>query len=155
MKVYIGSSSTYEIYTKLALLLQDVNSTATGSYILYTNKLFQASTRSTIHYCPGQVPMGAQLKHQNLSVRVATRRCFKWLDYPHTRAHPGWEVSCQGYRINLHHRFVEGQPDSGESCIMLQSRSVHSFVAKVFAVFRNIHRALQRQAVFAEHILYI
>ena len=39
---------------------------------------------------------------------------------PRVRAHHGCEVNCQGVP---HRRFVlcQGQPDSGESCIMLQS----------------------------------
>ena len=62
----------------------------------------------------------SQLKHQKLRVGGYTEKVLEWFNYPCARAHPGCEVNCQGV---LHRRFVcrRGQPDSGESCIVLQS----------------------------------
>ena len=54
----------------------------------------------------------------------------KWFDYPRTRAHPGCEVSCHGTCIISSSTIRRGQPDSGESCIVLQSRLTRSLVDK-------------------------
>ena len=35
-----------------------------------------------------------------------TEKVLEWFDYLRASAHPGCEVSCQGYRIGLHRRFV-------------------------------------------------
>ena len=62
-----------------------------------------------------------------------TENSLKWFDYPHARAHPGWAVSCHGTEWTcIVGSSVSrwGQPDSGESCIVLQSRPSRSFVAK-------------------------
>ena len=61
-----------------------------------------------------------QLKCQKLRVGGYTEKVLEWFKYPHTRAHPGCEVNCQGVP---HCRFVlrRGQPNSGEGCIVLQS----------------------------------
>ena len=62
-----------------------------------------------------------------------TENSLKWFDYPHARAHPRCVVSCHGTEwtcivgSSVIHR---GQPDSGESCIVLQSGPSRSFVAK-------------------------
>ena len=48
----------------------------------------------------------------------------EWFNYPRTRAHPGCEVRCHGTKstyIVCSSVLRRGQPDSGESCIMLQS----------------------------------
>ena len=75
-----------------------------------------------------------QLKCQNLRVGGYTKKVFKWFNYPHARAHPGCEFSCHGTESTsivgssvLH----QGQLDSGEGCIMLQSGPTHSLVAKL------------------------
>ena len=62
-----------------------------------------------------------------------TENSLKWFNYPHARAHPRCEVSCHGTEwtcivgLSVIRR---GQPDSGESCIMLQSGQTRSLVAK-------------------------
>ena len=59
-------------------------------------------------------------KHQKLRVGGYTEKVLECFNYPRARAHPGCKVNCQGVP---HRRFVlrQGQPDSGESCIVLQS----------------------------------
>ena len=55
------------------------------------------------------------------------------LKYPHARAHPGCKVSCHGTEwtcIVSSSVIRRGRPDSGESCIVLQSRRTRSLVAK-------------------------
>ena len=85
-------------------------------------------------YCPGQVPNGrSQLKRQNLRVGGYTEKVLKWLNYLRTRAHPGCEVSCHGTKSTCivgSSVLRQGQPDSGEGCIVLQSRLTRSFIAK-------------------------
>ena len=59
---------------------------------------------------------------------------FERLKYPHASAHPEYEVSCQGYQLDLHCRFacaLSRPANSGESCIALESRLTHSLVAKL------------------------
>ena len=80
-------------------------------------------------YCPEQAPMGAR----SSSVSGYTENLLKWFNYPYARAHPRCEVSCHGTEwtcivgSSMIHR---GQPDSGESCIALQSGTTRSLVAK-------------------------
>ena len=52
------------------------------------------------------------------------------LKCPHARAHPGCEVSCHGTCIVSSSVIHQGQPDSRESCIVLQSGPTRSHVAK-------------------------
>ena len=57
----------------------------------------------------------------------------KWFNYPHARAHPGCEVSCHGTEsicIIGSSMIRRGQPISGESCIVLQSRLTRNLIAK-------------------------
>ena len=58
---------------------------------------------------------------------------LKWFNYPHARAHPGCEVSYHGTEwaciVGLS-MIRRGQPNSGESCIMLQIGPTRSLVAK-------------------------
>ena len=75
-----------------------------------------------------------QLKCQNLRVGGYTKKVFKWFNYPHARAHPGCEFSYHGTESTcivgssvLH----QGQPDSGEGCIVLQSGLTRSLIAKL------------------------
>ena len=75
----------------------------------------------------------SQLKHQNSRVGSYTEKVLKWFNYPRARVHPGWEVSCHGTKSTciagssvLHW----GQPDSGESCIVLQSGPTRSLIAE-------------------------
>ena len=65
----------------------------------------------------------SQLKRQNLSVGSYTENVLKWFNYPLARAHP-CKVSCHGTCIVSLSVIHRGQPDSGESCIMLQSRYI-------------------------------
>ena len=93
---------------------------------LYSEHVFAATvlSRASVH---GR----SQLKCQKLRVGSYTEVVLEWFNYPHARAQPRCEVNCQGVP---HHRFVLhwGQPDSGESCIMLQSwptRTIASFAS--------------------------
>ena len=75
----------------------------------------------------------SQLKHQHLRVDGYTENLLKWFNYPHARAHLGREVSCYGTKwtcIVSSSVIRRGQPDSGESCIVLQSGPIHSLVVK-------------------------
>ena len=69
----------------------------------------------------------SQLKHQKLRVGSYTEKVLELFNYPSARAHPECEVNCQGVP---HYRFVlrRGQPDSGESCIVLQSWPTRSLI---------------------------
>ena len=71
----------------------------------------------------------SQPKCHKLRVGGYTEKVLEWFNYPRARAHSGCEVSCQGVP---HRRFVlhRGQPDSGESCIVLQNWPTRSLVAK-------------------------
>ena len=65
MKVYIGSSSTYEIYTKLALLLQDVNSTAVVIcyiQISFSRHLREAQYIIVLGKCPWALSSSTKMK---------------------------------------------------------------------------------------------
>ena len=79
-------------------------------------------SRASAHGC-------SQLKRQKLRVGGYTEKVLESFNYPHARAHPRCEVNCQDVP---HRRFMlrRGQPDSGESCIMLQSWPTHSLIAK-------------------------
>ena len=81
---------------------------------------------------PASAHWHSQLKHQKLRVGRYTENVLtcKWFNYPHPRAHPGCEVSCHGTCIVSSSVICRGQPNSGESCIMLQSRPAHSLDAK-------------------------
>ena len=83
-------------------------------------------------YCPEQAPMGAcSSSCQKLRVGGYTEKVLEWFNYPRARAHPGWEVNFQGVP-NRRFMLCRGQPDSGESCIVLQTESwpTRSLVAK-------------------------
>ena len=67
----------------------------------------------------------SQLKWQILRVGSYTGNSLKWFNYPHARAHPRCEVS-----LHVGSSVIRGQPNSGESCIMLQSETTRSLVAK-------------------------
>ena len=68
----------------------------------------------------------SQSKRHKLRVGGYTEKVLEWLG---ARAHSGCKVSCQGVP---HRRFVlrRGQPDSEESCIVLQGWPTRSLVAK-------------------------
>ena len=76
---------------------------------------------------------GSQLNRQNLRVGGCTENSLKWFNYPHARAHPGCDVRCHRTEwtcIISSSDIHRGQPDSGESCIVLQSGWTRSLVAK-------------------------
>ena len=84
----------------------------------------------TLLYCPEQVPMGAcSSSTKNWGWVVYTEKVLEWFNYPRARAHPGCELICQGVP-NCHFMLRRGQPNSGESCIVLQSWPTRSLVAK-------------------------
>ena len=75
----------------------------------------------------------SQLKRQNLSVGGYTENSLKWFNYPHAKAHPRCEVHCHGteWTCIVGSSVIRwGQPDSGESCIMLQSGPTCSLLDK-------------------------
>ena len=79
-------------------------------------------------YCPEQVPMGAR----SSSVSGYTENLLKWFNYPYARAHPRCKVSCHGTEwtcIVSSSVIRGGQPNSGESCIVLQSGMTHRLIA--------------------------
>ena len=84
---------------------------------------------------PRQAPMGTRISSVNIWGWAVTRRTnlLKWFNYAHTRAHPGCKVSCHGTEwtcIVGSFMICWGQPDSGESFIVLQSKPTRSLVAK-------------------------
>ena len=73
------------------------------------------------------------LKRQNLRVGGYTENLLKWFNYSCTRTHPWCEVSCHGteWTCNVSSCVIRrGQPDSGENCIVLQSRLTRSLVGQ-------------------------
>ena len=63
-----------------------------------------------------------------------TEKVLNWFNYPRARAHPGCEVSSHGAKSTCivgSSVLRRDQPDSGESCIVLQSGPTRSLVAKV------------------------
>ena len=75
----------------------------------------------------------SQLKRQNLGMGSYTEKVLKWFNYPQARAHPRCEVGSHGAELTCivgSSMLRRGQPDSRESCIMLQSRLTCSLVAK-------------------------
>ena len=89
------------------------------------NKLYTVLSWISAHGC-------LQLKCQNLRVGSYTEDLLKWLNYPHARAHPGCKVSCHGTKWTciVGSSVIRGQPNSGESGIVLQSRPTRSLVVK-------------------------
>ena len=73
-----------------------------------------------------------------LSICLSVLYCYmekvlEWFNYPHARAHPRCEVSCHGTESTCivgSPELCRGKPDSGEGCIVLQSRLTLSLVAK-------------------------
>ena len=84
-------------------------------------------SRASAHGC-------SQLKCQKLKEGGYTEKVLKWFNYPWTRAHPRCKVSCQGVQTEstsiVTSSVLWGQPDNGESCIVLQSGPTRSLVAK-------------------------
>ena len=75
----------------------------------------------------------SQLNHQILRLGGYTENSLKWFNYPHARAPSGCKVSCHGIEwtcIVGSSVIRRGPSDSGESCIVLQSRSTRSLIAK-------------------------
>ena len=88
----------------------------------------------SIPYCPEQAPMGARSSSVKIwGWAVYTEKVLEWFNYPHARAHSGCKVSNHGteWAYIVGSSVIRwGQPDSGESCIMLQSGPTRSLVAK-------------------------
>ena len=79
--------------------------------------------------------LGTTVFYRLYGVRGYTENVLinKWFNYPHARAHPGCEVGCNGTEwtcIVGSSVIRRGQPDSGESCIILQSGLTRSLIAK-------------------------
>ena len=87
----------------------------------------------SILYCPEQASMGARSSSAKIWGWAVCTEVLKWFNYPHARAHPGCEVSYHGTEwaciVGLS-MIRRGQPNSGESCIMLQIGPTRSLVAK-------------------------
>ena len=67
-----------------------------------------------------------------------TEKVLECINYLHARAHPGCEVRCHGTELTCivpSSVLRQGQPDSGEKCIVLQSGLTRSLIAKFAAVF--------------------
>ena len=64
---------------------------------------------------------------QNLRVGGYTENLLKWFNYPHAKAHP--ECACHETGIVGSSVIRRGHPDSGESCIVLQSGPTLSLAA--------------------------
>ena len=68
---------------------------------------------------------------EKLRVGGCTEEVLEWFNYPHVGPHPSYEVR---YRINLDHLLLvlcRSQPDSGESCIVLEGGLTRSLTAKL------------------------
>ena len=79
---------------------------------------------------PGKCPWVLAAQVPKLRGCGYTEEVLKWFNYPHARAHPGCEVSCHRVPNRLASSLHPGQPDSGESWIVLQSGPTPSHVAK-------------------------
>ena len=85
----------------------------------------------SVPYCPGQVPMGTHSSSVKIWSWAVTQRT--WLNGSTIPMQgPTLEVSCHGTKstciVGL--STIRGQPDSGESFIVLQSGPTRSLVAK-------------------------
>ena len=76
----------------------------------------------------------SQLKHHKLRVGnyICMDEVLEWFNYSRASAHPGCKVIVRMYQID-HHLVVlhQGQADSEESCIVLESRLTCSLAAFV------------------------
>ena len=75
----------------------------------------------------------SQLKCQNLGWAVTRRKCLNMFNYFRATAHPGYEVGSHGAESTCivgSSVLRQGQPDSGEGCIVLQSEPTRSLVAR-------------------------
>ena len=74
----------------------------------------------------------SQLKLQNFGVGGYTEKVLKWFNYPRARAHPRCEVGSHGVELTciVGLSVLQGQPNSGEGYIVLQSGPIRSLIAK-------------------------
>ena len=87
---------------------------------------------SVLLYCPGQVPMGTCSSSAKIWGGHLTEKVLKW-SLSLRKAYPGCEVSCHGTELTCivgSSMLRRGQPDSGECCIVLQSRLTCTLVGK-------------------------
>ena len=101
----------------------------------------------SIPYCPEQAPMGARSSSVKIwGWAVYTEKVLEWFNYPHARAHSGCKVSNHGteWAYIVGSSVIRwGQPDSGESCIMLQSGPIHSLLVAKFSQHSVIAYSMQ------------
>ena len=75
----------------------------------------------------------SQLKHQKRRWAVTRRKSLNGSTIPEQGATPNAKLAARGYEIDLHRRssvLHRRQPDSRESCIVLQSELTRSLIAK-------------------------
>ena len=73
-----------------------------------------------------------QLKHQTLRVAGCIEEVCDWFNYPHASTHPRCKVTCPGVPNRPALLLHQGQPDGGESCIVLESRPTRSLAVCEF-----------------------
>ena len=94
------------------------------------NKAVQALPQSVTVLSWASAHGRSQLKCQKVRVGGYTEKLLKWFNYPRARAHPNAKLAVRVYRIVASSALHWGQPDSGESCVVLQSWPTRSLVAK-------------------------
>ena len=84
-----------------------------------------------IPYCPKQAPMGTRSSSaKKWGWAVTQKRCLNGSTIPMQGPIPDAKLAARVYRIIASSVLRRGQPDSGESCVMLQSRPTCSLIAK-------------------------
>ena len=104
--------------------------------LLYDDKYFSVACRPEMTYTVlsrASTHGHSQLKHQKTRVGSCTEEVVEWFNYPRASAHHRCEVSCQGVSTCIIALSVlrQGQPNGEESCIVPESGSNCSLVAKV------------------------
>ena len=85
-------------------------------------------TTIVLPYCPEQASVGTRSSSAKKWGWVVTRR--RCLNIPVQGPTPDTKLAARVYRIAAMCVLRRGQPDSGESCVVLQSWPTHSLVAK-------------------------
>ena len=84
-----------------------------------------------VPYCPKQAPMGARSSTaKKWGWAVTRRRCLNGSTIPMQGPTPDAKLAARVYRIVASSVLHQGQPDSGESSVVLQSWPTRSLVAK-------------------------
>ena len=96
----------YSFYLSIAYISCSCQSTDS---LIMCKELTQKIINAKIHTVLSQASAHGhlQLKCQKFRVGGYMENVLEWFKYPHTRAHPGCEVNCQGVP---HRRFVEASP---------------------------------------------